>query len=49
MPPNEKGRQEGDPIPNNVCQDKTESKSTLLKTQVFYAVHAINKRARAQS
>jgi hypothetical protein len=44
MPPNEKGRHDGDPIPNNVCQDTPESKSTLIKTQVFCAVRAINKR-----
>jgi hypothetical protein len=37
MPPKEKGRHEGDPIPNSVCQDTPESKSALLKTQVFCA------------
>jgi hypothetical protein len=36
MASNEKGRPAGgDPIPNSVCQDDTESKSQLLKLQAF--------------
>jgi hypothetical protein len=44
MPPKEKGRQEGDPIPNNVCQDTPEYKSVLLKRQAFCADRAISER-----
>ena len=41
----EKGRHNGDPIPNaNVCQDKPESKSPPTKNQGFVAVHAANAR-----
>ncbi len=41
---NEKGHHEGGPIPNDVWQDIAESKSALLKTQVFCRLYAISKR-----
>jgi hypothetical protein len=44
MPPNEKGRRKGDPIPNFVLADVSESKSVLLKKQAFRADHAVDER-----